>query len=135
MDTQNNEKQIDAQEISEKTVDFETLITEGTKIRIPITFDFPTQNGIVKTNAIIRPISNVEWNNALRIGRNNLAEFAVLILQKGLLTSEGKEISKTLLSQIPTGVADELVKQIQDLSGIKTNKQEQYELTKELLGF
>lgn len=115
--------------------DLETLILEGAETRIPITFDFPTQNGIVQTSAIIRPVSNRDWNNALSKAKNNLANFTVLILQKGLLSSSGEQLSEGLLGKIPQGVADELVRQIQDLSGIKQNQEEQYKLTKELMGF
>lgn len=115
--------------------DLETLILEGAETRIPITFDFPTQDGIVQTSAMIRPVTNREWNNAITIARNDLPRFTVLILQKGLLNSKGDELSEDLIGKIPQGVAEELVKQIQDLSGIKQNKEEQYELTKELMGF
>lgn len=125
------DKNTEAQEL----FDLETLILEGAETRIPITFDFPTQNGIVQTSAMIRPVSNTEWNNAITTARQDLPRFTVLILQKGLLTSNGEQLSEELLGKIPQGVADQLVRQIQDLSGIKQNKEEQYELTKELMGF
>lgn len=120
---------------TQELFDLETLILEGAETRIPITFDFPTQNGIVQTSAMIRPVSNQEWNNAITTARQDLPRFTVLILQKGLLTSNGEQLSEELLGKIPQGVADQLVRQIQDLSGIKQNKEEQYELTKELMGF
>ena len=125
------DKNTEAQEL----FDLETLILEGAETRIPITFDFPTQNGIVQTSAMIRPVSNQEWNNAITTAKQDLPRFTVLILQKGLLTSNGEQLSEELLGKIPQGVADQLVRQIQDLSGIKQNKEEQYELTKELMGF
>ena len=119
--------------------DLETLIIEGTETKIPVTFDFPVnRNGefkIVKTSAMIRPISNSEWNNCISMAKNDLSRFATLILQRGLLSANGNELSEDLVGKITQGVADELVKQIQDLSGIKQNKEEQYELTKELMGF
>ena len=125
------DKNTEAQEL----FDLETLILEGAETRIPITFDFPTKNGIVQTSAMIRPVTNREWNNAITMARSDLPRFTVLILQKGLLTCNGDELSEELLGKIPQGVADQLVIQIQDLSGIKQNKEEQYELTKELMGF
>ena len=40
-----------------------------------------------------------------------------------------------LLRKMPVGVVNEIYTRIGDISGVKQNKKEQYELTKELMGF
>lgn len=113
----------------------ETLITEGTELRIPITFDFPTQNGLKKASAIIRPLTAVEWENAQNYAIKHKRDFAVKILEKGLLNDDGKELPYELIKKLPFGVVNEIYKRIADVSGVKENREEQFELTKELMGF
>ena len=55
----------------EEIFNLESLITDGADARVPIEIDFPTKNGKKKAAAMIRPLTNVEWNNALRISRKN----------------------------------------------------------------
>lgn len=132
-----SKKKINELEINEEGTSYrlEDLILEGTKLEVPITFDYPTKNGFVPISAIIRPISSIEWNNTLQKYSKNLNKFAVAILNIGLLSSEGNQISMELLEQMPAGIVDDILRQIQDLSGIKQDKEEQYALTKELMGF
>lgn len=132
-----SKKEVKELEINEdkNTFNLEDLIIEGTKVEIPITFDYPTNDGFVPVSAIIRPISSVEWNNTLQKYSKNLNKFAVAILNIGLLSNDGEQISVELLEKMPAGIVDDILRQIQDLSGIKQDKQEQYELTKELMGF
>lgn len=113
----------------------ETLITEGTELRIPITFDFPTQNGLKKASAIIRPLTAVEWENAQNYAIKHKRDFAVKILEKGLLNDDGKELPYELIRKLPFGVVNEIYRRIADVSGVKENREEQFELTKELMGF
>lgn len=119
----------------EKVLKLEELLVEGTNVEVPITFDYPTKNGVVPVSAIIKPISSLEWNNTLKKYSRNLTYFGIAILSIGLLSTSGEPIDKKLIENMPTGVVDDLLKQIEDLSGIKQDKEEQYALTKELMGF
>lgn len=113
----------------------ESLITEGAELRIPIVFDFPTQNGLKKASAIIRPLTASEWESAQNYTIKHKKDFTLKILEKGLLNDNGEPLPFKLLKQIPFGVAQEIYKRIADVSGVKENREEQYELTKDLLGF
>lgn len=119
----------------EKVFKLEELLVEGAKVEVPITFDYPTDNGVVPVSAMIRPITSLEWNNTLKEYSNDLTNFGNAILNLGLLSTTGEPIGLNLIETMPAGVVDEILKRIQDLSGIKQNKEEQYELTKELMGF
>ena len=65
----------------------------------------------------------------------NKKDFMVKILSKGLLNDDGEPIKEELIRKMPFGVASELYVRIADVSGVKQNKEEQYKLTKDLLGF
>lgn len=129
--TQNNAEL----EIDEKVFTLESLITEGADLQVPITFNYPTKNGLKKVSAIIRPLTSAEWEDCTNYAIRNKRDFAIKILEKGLLNDDGKNLPEELLKQMPVGVVNELYKRIGDISGVKQDKQEQYELTKELLGF
>ena len=129
--TQNNAEL----EIDEKVFTLESLITEGADLQIPITFNYPTKNGLKKVSAIIRPLTSAEWEECTNYAIRNKRDFAIKVLEKGLLNDDGKTIPVELLKQMPVGVVNELYTRIGDISGVKQDKQEQYELTKELLGF
>ena len=129
--TQNNAEL----EIDEEVFTLESLITEGADLQIPITFNYPTKNGLKKVSAIIRPLTSAEWEECTNYAIRNKKDFAIKVLEKGLLNDDGKTIPVELLKQMPVGVVNELYTRIGDISGVKQDKQEQYELTKELLGF
>ena len=61
----------------------ESLITEGSELTIPITFDFPTKNGMKKASAIIRPLTASEWENAQNYALKNKRDFYLKILEQG----------------------------------------------------
>ena len=119
----------------EETFSLESLITEGTELRIPITFDFPTQKGLRKASAIIRPLTSTEWENAQNYAIKNKKDFTLKILEKGLLNDDGEPLPIDLIRKMPFGVAQQIYTRIADVSGVKENREEQFELTKELLGF
>ena len=119
----------------EETFSLENLIIEGSELRIPITFNFPTKNGVKKASAIIKPVSTTEWENAQQYSLKNKKEFMIQILSKGLLNDDGEPLPIKLIKLIPFGVANEIYTRIADISGLKQTREEQFELTKELLGF
>ena len=127
-------KQEELEQLNE-TSSLESLITEGADLRIPITFDFPTANGVKKASAIIKPLTTVEWENAQSYAMKYKKDFVLKILEKGLLNDDGEPLSFELIKKMPIGVATEIYKRIADVSGVKQDKDEKYRLTKELLGF
>ena len=127
-------KQEELEQLNE-TSSLESLITEGADLRIPITFDFPTANGVKKASAIIKPLSTAEWENAQSYAMKHKKDFVLKILEKGLLNDDGEPLSFELIKKMPIGVATEIYKRIADVSCVKQDKEEQYKLTKELLGF
>lgn len=130
-------KQKELDELSQDTEVFnlESLIIEGAELQIPITFDFPTQNGLKKASAIIRPLTTSEWENAQNYAFKNKKNFALKVLEKGLLNADGEPLPFDLLKKMPFGVVNQIYERIADVSGIKIDKNEQYELTRELMGF
>jgi hypothetical protein len=120
---------------SKESLSLESLIVEGSELTIPITFDYPTRKGLIKASAIIKPLTTTEWENAQNYAMKNKKDFMVKILSKGLLNDDGEPIKEELIRKMPFGVASELYVRIADVSGVKQNKEEQYKLTKDLLGF
>ena len=57
------------------------------------------------------------------------------IIGKGLLNDDGEPLNPELLKGMPIGVVNEIYKQVADISGIREDKEEQYRLTRELMGF
>ena len=127
-------KQEELNELNEVT-SLESLITEGANLKIPITFDFPTKKGLKKASALIRPVTAREWETAQNYALKNKRDFMIKILELGLLNDNEEPLSIDLIKLLPFGVANEIYTRIADASGIKENREEQYELTKELMGF
>ena len=135
-----NIEQLQQEEIEKLTQEnevftLESLITEGSDLRIPITFDYPSKNGMKKASAIIRPLTSTEWENAQTYAMQNKKDFILKILEKGLLNDDGETLPFELLKKMPFGVASQIYIRIADVSGVKQDKEEQYKFTKELLGF
>ena len=130
-------EQLKKEEIEEltKPVTLEALILEGVETKVPVTVDFPTKDGIVPVTCIIRPLTSSEWENATNYAMKNKKDFILKILEKGVLNDDGEPLGFELLSKMPMGVVTELYKYIADISGVKENKEEQYKLTRELMGF
>ena len=117
----------------EEIFNLESLITDGVDARIPITIEFPTKNGTKKAAAMIRPLSNIEWNNATRIARKNFTTSnEVELLKQALYTKEGEPFPKELVPKLPNGVVLKLVKLLGEISGIEVTK-ESLEMAREML--
>ena len=127
--------EIEELDIDEQTFTLESLITEGADLQIPITFNYPSKQGLKRVSAIIKPLTSAEWEEATNYAIRNKKDFALKILEKGFLDDNGEPIPMNLLKLMPVGVVNELYRRIADISGVKENKEEQFELTKELMGF
>jgi len=139
-----NAKKLQEQEIEElenEEYDFETLILQGAETTVPIMVNYPIYNGeeieYVPLTAIIKPITNVDANNAYSKGlaNSNKTTANIEIVKKGLFTKDMKPFKPELVEKMPTGVVDEICKQIMKISGISQNKEENMELVKKLMGF
>lgn len=134
-----NTKELQEEELKSLTetedVSLEALITEGANLQIPITFNYPSKKGIVERSAIIRPLTSAEWEECTNYALKHKKGFALKILEKGFLNSDGEPLTMDLLKLMPSGVVNELYTRIADVSGVKQDKEEQYQLTKELMGF
>ena len=120
---------------NKESISLESLIVEGENLQIPITFKYPTKNGLTDVSAIIRPLTSSEWEEATNYSLKTKKDFALQIVKRGFLNIDGEEIPLELLRKMPAGVINELYTRIGDISGVKQDKKEQYELTKELMGF
>ena len=119
--------------------DLESLITDGKDAKIPIEITFPKPDGTgeVKATAMIRPLTNIEVNNATRLGLNKNIDttYELELLRTGLYTSKGEQFPDELINKIPSGVVNELAKEISRVSGIQINNEENMKLAKEMMGF
>lgn len=57
------------------------------------------------------------------------------VCEKGLLNKKGEPFPKDLLELFPAGALQEIFHEIQSISGIKCNKEEEQELTRQILNF
>ena len=130
----------------EEVFDLEALITDGANAKIPITITYPkdgktvkaytpAEQKTVKAAAMIRPLTNVEWNNCVRLQRKpgDKTSNEVELVKKALYTKTGEPFPPQLVDKLPNGVVMELVKQISIISGVDYD--EQIRLTAQMLGF
>jgi hypothetical protein len=119
----------------EEVFDLEALITDGANAKIPITITYPKDGKTVKAAAMIRPLTNVEWNNCVRLQRKpgDKTSNEVELVKKALYTKTGEPFPPQLVDKLPNGVVMELVKQISIISGVDYD--EQIRLTAQMLGF
>lgn len=105
--------------------DLESLILDGVDSKIPIVIDFPTSTGIKKVGALIKPLTAVEWNNAIRLA-NKLKDSTseIEIVKIGLFSKDGEAFSYDLIMKMPSGVVKDIFYKIADVSGVKFSEQE-----------
>lgn len=117
----------------EEIFNLESLITDGADARIPIEINFPTKEGTKKAAAMIRPLTNVEWNNATRIARKNFTTTnEIELLKMALYTKDGEPFPKELVEKIPNGVIVKLVQKLSEISGVEITE-ENIKMAKEML--
>lgn len=119
------EEEIENLSQEEELYDLETLILDGVDAKIPIIIDFPTKDGIKKVGAMIKPLTAVEWNNAVRLSQKIKDSTSELeIVKLGLFDKNGEPFNYDLLLKMPNGVVKDIFYQIADISGVKFTEQE-----------
>ena len=133
-----SKKDLQAEELiklseEEEIFNLESLITDGADARVPIEIKFPTKTGTKRAAAMIRPLTNVEWNNAIRIARKNFTTTnEIELLKIALYTKDGEPFPKELVEKIPNGVVIKLVQILSEISGIEITE-ENMKMAKEML--
>ena len=56
-----------------------------------------------------------------------------MYIRNGLLTTDEEPFPSDLVKLLPAGTVQDIYTQIRDISGIRSNKEEEKELTRELL--
>ena len=131
-------KEIELLTEDEEIFDLESLITSGADNKIPIIISYPMEDGRkAKAAAMIRPVTAIEWNNALRKGfnQNSLSSPDVEILKKGLYNKNGDPFSIEAIESLPAGVVSELARMIAKVSGVEFNKSDAEKVMKDMMGF
>lgn len=115
----------------EEFFDLETLITEGTEAKVPITIEFP--NG-KKSKALIRPVLAEDLKV---IGFNFDNPFAVMteVLKISLLNSNGEPLPEKLIDGLPAGLPIKIAQEIFKISGIETNSEDAEQMKEDLESF
>lgn len=123
----------------EEIFDLESLVTDGADAKIPIVIKYPKDGKTVKAGALIRPLTNVEWNNATRLSRNQKlvtkTTNEIELVKMALYTRNDEQFPAKAVEALPNGVILELVKQIAHISGVEINSEENIKLAKEMMGF
>lgn len=120
------------EDLQEETLDLESLIRDGADYRKTIIIELP--NGS-KGACTIRPLTSNEWNQCTNKYLKLKGSMELYVCEKGLLNKKGEPFPKELLEIFPVGAIQEIFKEIQSISGIKRNKEEEQELTRQLLDF
>ena len=131
-------KEIELLSEDEEIFDLETLITGGTENKIPITISYPKEDGgKVKAAAMIRPVTAIEWNNAVRRGmnKNMLSSPDLELLKKALYTKNGDPFPLDLVEKLPAGVVTAISRKISDISGIEVDKEAAEKVLEKMAGF
>ena len=134
-----NEKineELQSLEENQEIYDLESFILEGVSTEIPIIIDYPLPDGTTKPlGAKIRPLTSSEWNNCVREAIKFEKSFQELIVERGLLTKNGKPFPVKLVGQMASGAVDSIFAKISEVSGVKQNKEEQLQMAKDMVGF
>ena len=99
----------------------EDLIVLGDDKRIPITIEYPRDDGSkVKAKALIKQLTMKELD-AIRINRNDFIETNMNVLEKALFKSSGDNFSRDELEYLPLGVVNAVSEKIMELSGVNVD--------------
>ena len=126
----------------EEIFELEDLIINGEKKRIPVIVEIPEYNEetgemiVKKFTARLKPLTNVEVNNARELGlkvKNTTTD--VEILKRGLYTKNNTLFPAEFIEALPAGTVEELSLKIAEISGIKFNEDDAVKLAKDIMGF
>ena len=77
---------------------------------------------------ILKPLSQNDFLNIYQKNQNNIAKLNEAIINKCLITDEGKpypkELVKVLIDKMPAGFASDVTKRVYEISGIQTNPED-----------
>ena len=124
---------------NDEVFDLEALITDGADARVPVKITFPKQEPdgtirMVQAGAMIRPLTNLEWNNAVRKKKQGLSTTdEVELLKMALYTMKGEQMPSEVVEKIPNGVTIELVKEVARISGVDIEAN--LRLARDIVGF
>lgn len=125
---------------NDDVIDLETLITDGADARFPVRIKFPKKQEdgsveMVTGGALLRPLTNVEWNNCTRLQRNanDNTTNEVELLKKAMYTTSGDQFPAQLVEQLPNGVVLELVEKLSEISGVDMEKNRK--MVRDMVGF
>jgi len=108
--------------------DLEQLVLDGTAARFPVKIKLPHQKSdgtfeLVEVGALVRPLTNIEWNNAVRIAQNDFTTTVeVELVKMALYTKDGKQMPVRVIESMANGGIIELVNLITEISGIDIEK-------------
>ena len=126
------EEELNSLSVDTEVLDLESLITDGANAKVPVEITYKGKN----YGAILKPLTNPEWNNATRIGLGNTKSSSELeLLKRGLYTKNDKKFPAEIIEKLPAGVVMELAKELARISGISINVEDNVKLAKEMLGF
>ena len=126
----------------EEIFELEDLIISGEKKRIPVTIEIPEYNEetgemiVKKFTARLKPLTNVEVNNARELGlkvKNTTTD--VEILKRWLYTKNNTLFPAEFIEALPAGAVEELSLKIAEISGMKFNVEDAVKLAKNIMGF
>lgn len=98
----------------EEYFDLETLITEGTKAKVPIAIEFPDGR---KSKALIRPIL-AEDVKTISLDFNEPFEVITEVLKICLFNSKGEQLTEELINALPAGLPMKIGEEVFRISGI-----------------
>ena len=77
---------------------------------------------------ILKPLSQNDFLNIYQRNQNNIAKLNEAIINKCLITDEGKpypkELVRVLIDKMPAGFASDVTKRVYEISGIQTNPED-----------
>ena len=116
-----------------KFVTLEQAITEGSDALIPYEFNYPNSDLTVEVK--LKPITNPELNEAMQQRKLLNSSLDVELLKIALFNPDETPIDEYIISKLPAGVVAELTQKLADISGLKSDKEAQDAMVKELVGF
>lgn len=112
----------------------ESLITAGIENIVPVTVSYLGEEYAVD----IKPLSTNQMNmiNQEFLRSKQTTNISLQICLKGMVKSDGEKFTEDELLRLPSGVVDEIAKEIGIVSGtINEDDPKQQELIREMLGF